>query len=77
MKHSRNEKVTILINFNEQNETLAEKKKEIQRMELITAGPEHTMFGEGILGMEFIYDGDFLLHLFIKDRTIYPPNFRS
>ncbi len=68
------------INFNEQNETFAEKKNEIQRtklIKLITAGPERTMFGEGILGMKFIYNDDFLLHLFIKGRIIYPPNLRS
>ncbi len=46
-------------------------------IKLITAMPEHTMFGEGILGTEFIYNDDFLLHLFIKVRTIYPPNLRS
>ncbi len=47
---------------------LLQKKNEIQKMKLIkltTASPEHTMFGEGILGMEFIYNNDFLLHLSI------------
>ncbi len=43
-------------------------------IKLIRARPEHTMFGEGILNMEFIYNDDFVLHLFIKDKTINPPN---
>ncbi len=52
-------------------------KNEIQKMKLIKlirARPEHTMFGEGILGMEFIYNNDFILHLFINDKTINLPN---
>ncbi len=32
-------------------------------IKLIRAGSEHTMFGEGIMGMEFIYNNDFILHL--------------
>ncbi len=58
MKHSTNE------------------KNEIQRMKLIKlirARPEHTMFGEGILD-KFVYNDDFILHLFINDKTINPPN---
>ncbi len=55
----------------------ANEKNEIQRMKLIKlikARPEHTMFGEGILGMEFIYNNDFILHLFINDKAINSPN---
>ncbi len=55
----------------------ANKKNEIQRMKLIKlirARPECTMFGEGILGMEFVYNNDFILHLFINTKTINPPN---
>ncbi len=51
----------------------ANEKNEIQKMKLIKlirARLEHTMFGEGKLGMEFIYNNDFILHLFIKDKTI-------
>ncbi len=55
----------------------ANKKDEIQRMKLIKlirAMHEHTMCGEGILDMEFLYNDDFILHLFINDKTINPPN---
>ncbi len=55
----------------------ANEKNEIQRMKLvklIRARPEHIMFGEGILDMEFVYNDDFILHLFINDKTINPPN---
>ncbi len=55
----------------------ASEKNEIQRMKLIKlirARPEHTMFGERILDTEFIYTDDFILHLFINDKTINPPN---
>ncbi len=38
------------------------------------ARPKHTMFGEGILDIEFIYNDDFIFHLFINDKTINPPN---
>ncbi len=54
----------------------ANEKNEIQRMKLIKlirARSEHTMFGEGILGMEFIYNNDFILHLFTNDKTISSP----
>ncbi len=53
------------------------KKNEIQRMKmikLIRARAEHTIFGEGILDMKLVYNDDFILHLFINDRTINPPN---
>ncbi len=47
-------------------------------IKLIRARPEHTMFGEGILDMEldmeFVYNDDFILHLFINDKTINPQN---
>ncbi len=43
-------------------------------IKLIRARPEHTMFGKGILDMEFVYNDDFILHLFISDKTINPPN---
>ncbi len=43
-------------------------------IELIRAVPEHAMFCEGILNMEFVYNDDFILHLFINDKTINPPN---
>ncbi len=52
-------------------------KKEIQRMKLIKligARPEHTMFGEGILDTEFVYNNDFILQLFDNDKIINPPN---
>ncbi len=55
----------------------ANEKNEIQSMtliKLIRARPEHTMFGEGILDMEFVCNDDFILHLFINDKTINPPN---
>ncbi len=48
---------------------LWQKKNEIQRMKLIkliTARPERTMVGEGILSMEFIYNNDFLLIYLLK-----------
>ncbi len=54
----------------------ANEKNEIQRMrliKLIRARPEHTMFGEGIPDMEFVHNDDFILHLFINDKTINPP----
>ncbi len=35
-------------------------------IKLITARPEYTMFGKGILCTELIYNNDFLSHLFIK-----------
>ncbi len=53
------------------------KKNEIQRrklIKLIRARPEHTVFGEGILDMKFVYNDDFILHLFINDKTVNPPN---
>ncbi len=46
----------------------ANRKNEIQMMKLIKlirAKPEHTIFGEGIPDMEFVYD-DFILHFFIN-----------
>ncbi len=43
-------------------------------IKLIRARPEHKMFGEGTLDMEFVYNDDFILHLFINDKTINPPN---
>ncbi len=55
----------------------ANEKNEIQRIKLIKlirARPENTMFGEGILDMEFVYNSDFILHLFINDKTINSPN---
>ncbi len=45
----------------------ANEKNEIQRMKLIKlirARLDCTMFGERILGMEFIYNNGFILHLF-------------
>ncbi len=51
-------------------------KNEIQRIKLIKlirARPKHIMFGEGILDMEFVYNADFILHLFINNKTINPP----
>ncbi len=53
------------------------KEKKIQRMKLIKlirARPEHTIFREGILGIEFIYNNGFILRLFNNDKTINPPN---
>ncbi len=53
------------------------KKNEIQRMkliQLIRARPKRTMFGEGILDIEFVYNYVFILHLFMNDKTINPPN---
>ncbi len=42
MKHPGNKKVTILIIFNEQNETFSKRKKNtIQRIKLIRVMPEH------------------------------------
>ncbi len=58
----------------------ANEKNEIQRtklVKLIRVRPEHTMFGEGILDLEFVYNNDFVLHLFIIDKTINPPNITS
>ncbi len=55
----------------------ANEKNEIQRMKLIKlirARSEHTMFGKGIPDIEFIYNNDFILHLFINNETINPPN---
>ncbi len=43
-------------------------------IKLVRARPEHTMFSEGILDMEFVNNDDFILHLFINDQTINPPN---
>ncbi len=43
-------------------------------IKLIRAEPEHTLFGEGILDMEFVYNDDFILHSFINDKTVNPPN---
>ncbi len=43
-------------------------------IKLIRAKPEHTMFGDGILDIEFVYKDNFVLHLFINDKTINPPN---
>ncbi len=55
----------------------ANEKNEIQRTELIKlirARLEHIIFGEGLLDIEFIYNDDFILHLFITNKTINPPN---
>ncbi len=55
----------------------ANEKNKIQRTNLIKlmrVRPEHTMFGEGILDKEFVYNDDFILHLFINDKIINPPN---
>ncbi len=55
----------------------ANEKNEIQRMKLIKlirVRPEHIMFGEGILDTEVVYKDNFVLHLFINDKTINPPN---
>ncbi len=41
-------------------------------IKLIRARSEHTMFSEGILDMEFVYYDNFILHLFINDKTINP-----
>ncbi len=56
----------------------ANEKNEIQRMKLIKlmrARPdEHTMFGEGILDMKFVYNDDFILHICLLTMTINSPN---
>ncbi len=52
-------------------------KNEIRRMKLIKlirARPKQTMFGKGILHMEFVYNDDFIFHLFSNDKEINPPN---
>ncbi len=49
----------------------------IQRMKLIKlirARSKHTIFSEGILGMEFIYNDDLILHLFINNKAINHPD---
>ncbi len=56
---------------------LANEKNEIQKMKLIKlikARTAHTMFGKGILDTEFVYNDDFILHLFFNDKTINPSN---
>ncbi len=77
MKYSENKNVTILIIFNEENDTFSKWKNEIQRMnliKLIRARPEYTMFSERILDMEFVYNDNFILHLFFNTKTINLPN---
>ncbi len=64
---------------NEQNKHSANEKNEMQRMKLIKlirARSEHTMFSDGILDMEFVYNDDFVLHLFTNDKIINPPNIK-
>ncbi len=55
----------------------AKEENEIERMKLIKlirARPEHTILQEGILDMEFVYNDDFSLHLFIYYKTTNPLN---
>ncbi len=55
----------------------ANEENEIERMKLIKlirARPEHTMLREGIQDMEYVYNDDFILHLFINDKTTNPSN---
>ncbi len=44
---------------------------------LIRIGNDTRPFGERILDMRFCVQDYFILHLFIDDEKIYPPNFRS
>ncbi len=44
-------------------------------IKLLRARSEHTMFGKGILYMEFVYTDDFILHLFINDKTLNPSKY--
>ncbi len=32
------------------------------------------MLGEGIMDTKFVYNNDFILHLFINDKTMDAPN---